>query len=114
MLEQSEEQDKILGILDKVSAFSFIFAVLFTLIIGIDSATHSLNKPEITMNQDYSNRINNYPAYQRGNGSVNEASKLRPQPPQSRQSPNTPSATSAPKSSEGNQSGNSGENSGSS
>lgn len=97
-----------------MSAFSFIFAVLFTLIIGIDSATHSLNKPEITMNQDYSNRIKNHPAYQQENGSVNGASKLRPKPPQSQQSPNTPSAKSAPTSSEGNQSGNSGGNSGSS
>ena len=77
ILSQSEDQDKILGILDKVSAFSFIFAVLFTLIIGIDSAIHSLHKPEITMNQDYSNRMKNYPAYHRGNDSVNGASKLR-------------------------------------
>ena len=81
LIKEKEDKSDILNFLDKLSTGSFIFGIIFTLLLGIFSGIHNLNQKEMTMAKDTEKMVNT--SNNTENKSLNGASGMRPSKPQS-------------------------------
>jgi Ca2+/Na+ antiporter len=93
---KKQDENKLLSLLDNISAFAFVTGMVLVVIIGIDSAIIKYNSQGVTMSQDPQNKFS--PPHTVQKHSWNGVSKLQPQA--SKAVPTNPTDSSASSSSE--------------
>ena len=81
LIKEVENKDPILGLLDKIASTSFIFGIIFTLLVGLFSGIQNFKGQEVGMEKDLKNTVTT--STEREERSVNGAGGMRPSKPNS-------------------------------
>ena len=83
LIKEDEKKDPVLGLLDKSASTSFVFGIIFTLLVGLFSGIQNFKGQEAGMDKDSENT-----STVREEKSVNGAADMRPSKPNSQSTNN--------------------------
>ena len=86
LIKEDKDKDTVLGILDNSASTSFIFGIIFTLLVGLFSGIQNFKLQEAGMAKDLENTVTTNTVRQEE--SVNGAAGMRPSKPNSQSTNN--------------------------
>ena len=86
LIKEDEKKDPVLGLLDKFASTSFVFGIIFTLLVGLFSGIQNFKGQEAGMAKDSENTVTTSTV--REERSVNGAASMRPSKPNSQSTNN--------------------------